>query len=358
MKFGLCYIPDYHPELQGTWTQHYEAMLDEIVRAEELGYDGAWFAEHRIPGFAFGNPALFMTAAAQRTSTIRLGSSVSLIGINDPLRIAEDYAMLDVLSGGRLDFGVGRGIYKYDYDMANVDMAESRDRFDEALDLIRKAWTEEEWSFEGRFKTIERHTVTPQVVQRPHPPIWIAAVRTFESYTWAGHNGFDLLTAPFFFPNFEEQRERLELYWKALDEAGHDRAAKQVFAVYHLYCGESDADVHETAAPALDRYQRFCAEADMKREAYRDPVAYKDWKGFFENRQTITFDQMRETRAIMGTPEECAERIRTLSENYGINYFAFEINFGGLSHEKAVASMERFAREVMPQFKAELAMTS
>ncbi|HEX2172990.1 MAG TPA: LLM class flavin-dependent oxidoreductase, partial [Dehalococcoidia bacterium] len=75
MKFGLCYIPDYHPEMQGTYSDHYEAMLQEVVRAEELGYDGAWFAEHRVPGFAFGSPAMFIAAAAQRTRRIRLGSA-------------------------------------------------------------------------------------------------------------------------------------------------------------------------------------------------------------------------------------------------------------------------------------------
>ncbi len=96
MKFGLCYIPDYHPEHSGSWSDWYEGMIAEVRLAEELGFDSAWFAEHRVPGFAFGSPALFITACARQTSRIRLGASVSLLPLNNPVRTAEDYAMADV----------------------------------------------------------------------------------------------------------------------------------------------------------------------------------------------------------------------------------------------------------------------
>lgn len=139
MKFGLCYIPDYHAEQSGSWQDWYEGMIAEVKFAESLGFHSAWFAEHRVAGFAFGSPAMFIAACARETKTIRLGCSVSLLPLNNPVRTAEDFAMADVLSGGRLDFGVGRGLYKYDYDVANVDMAESRDRFDENLAIVHAA---------------------------------------------------------------------------------------------------------------------------------------------------------------------------------------------------------------------------
>ena len=140
MKFGLCYIPDYHAEHSGSWSDWYEGMIAEVRLAEALGFDSAWFAEHRVPGFAFGSPALFIAACARETKRIRLAASVSLLPLNNPVRTAEDYAMADVLSRGRLDFGVGRGLYKYDYDVANVPMDESRERFNENLTIIRKLW--------------------------------------------------------------------------------------------------------------------------------------------------------------------------------------------------------------------------
>ena len=107
-------------------------------------------------------------------------------------------------------------------------------------------------------------------------------------------------------------------------------------AVYHLYCGSNDADIAEVADPALGRYQSFTKATDLRRQAYRDPVAYKDWKGFFENRQTITLDQMKASRAVIGRPEECIERVGLLAERFGVTYMCFEVNFGALSHAKVV----------------------
>jgi alkanesulfonate monooxygenase SsuD/methylene tetrahydromethanopterin reductase-like flavin-dependent oxidoreductase (luciferase family) len=350
MKFGLCYIPDYHPETSGSWVEWYDGMIAEVKLAERLGFHGAWFAEHRVPGFAFGSPAMFIGALARETSRIRLGSSISLLPLNNPVRLAEDYVMADVLSHGRLDFGVGHGLYKYDYDIANVPMSEARSRFDENLAIIRRLWTEEHVSYKGTWTTIEGHTLGPRPVQQPCPPIWVAAVRTEKTYEWAGANGFNLLTAPFFFTDHHQQQHLLQIYRQALRANGHDPASKEIMAVYHMYCAETDADVAATADPALSRYQGFTKAVDMSREAYRDPVAYKDWKGFFENRSTITLEQMKASRAVIGRPEECIDRVRLLSERFGITYLCFEVNFGALPHANVVQSMERFAKTVMPAF--------
>jgi alkanesulfonate monooxygenase SsuD/methylene tetrahydromethanopterin reductase-like flavin-dependent oxidoreductase (luciferase family) len=98
-------------------------------------------------------------------------------------------------------------------------------------------------------------------------------------------------------------------------------------------------------------YQAFTKEADLLRGAHRDAEQYKAWQGFFANRETITFEQMRATRAVMGTPEECAARLRQLRQEYGLNYFIFEVNYGALPHGEVLRSLERFAREVMPRFR-------
>jgi alkanesulfonate monooxygenase SsuD/methylene tetrahydromethanopterin reductase-like flavin-dependent oxidoreductase (luciferase family) len=350
MKFGLCYIPDYHAEHAGTYADFYDGMLAEVRLAEELGFEGAWFAEHRVPNFAFGSPAMFIAAAARETSRIRLGSAISLLPLNDPIRLAEDYAMADVLSRGRLDFGAGRGLYKYDYDLSRVPMAESQDRFLETLEIVRTAWRDERFDYDGRFARIEPHTVTPRTVQRPHPPIWVAAVRTEATYRWAGENGFNVMTAPFFFPEPDEQQALLAVYRNALADAGYEPASREVLAVYHLYCGEDDADVRGTADPALARYQAFTTAADQSRQAFRDPTAYAAWQGFFENRKTITLEQMKATRAVIGTPAECKENIARIADWYGVTYLAFEVNFGSLPHDAVMTSMRRFAAEVMPAF--------
>jgi alkanesulfonate monooxygenase SsuD/methylene tetrahydromethanopterin reductase-like flavin-dependent oxidoreductase (luciferase family) len=184
-------------------------------------------------------------------------------------------------------------------------------------------------------------------VQRPYPPIWVAAVRTEDSYSWAGANGFDLLTAPFFFPDHRDQQRLLGIYRDGLRAHGHDSAQKEVMAVYHMYCGKTDADVVAVADPALQRYQAFTKATDLSREAYRDPVAYKDWKGFFENRETITLEQMKASRAVVGRPDECRDKVAMLSRRFGVTYLCFEVNFGALPHDKVMESMERFAATVM-----------
>jgi alkanesulfonate monooxygenase SsuD/methylene tetrahydromethanopterin reductase-like flavin-dependent oxidoreductase (luciferase family) len=122
-----------------------------------------------------------------------------------------------------------------------------------------------------------------------------------------------------------------------------------VLAVYHLYCGADDGDVGDVADSALSRYQAFTTATDQRRNAYRDPKDYAAWQGFFENRKTITLDQMKATRAVIGTPAECVDRISMIAERYGITYLSFEVNYGSLPTGKVVESLERFAAEVMPK---------
>jgi alkanesulfonate monooxygenase SsuD/methylene tetrahydromethanopterin reductase-like flavin-dependent oxidoreductase (luciferase family) len=241
-------------------------------------------------------------------------------------------------------------LYKYDYDVANVPMEESRDRFNENLTIIRRLWTEEAVTFNGRWTTIDGHTLGPRPMQRPSPPIFIAAVRTTETYRWAGENGFSILTAPFFFPDHREQQGLLDVWKDALRKHGHDPAAKQVMAVYHMYCAETDAEISQYADAALARYQAFTKATDQSRQAYRDPVAYKDWKGFFENRESITLEQMKATRAVIGRPEECIAKVAMLVERFGLTQIAFEVNYGALPHDRVMQSMRLFAERVMPHF--------
>jgi alkanesulfonate monooxygenase SsuD/methylene tetrahydromethanopterin reductase-like flavin-dependent oxidoreductase (luciferase family) len=274
-----------------------------------------------------------------------------LLPLHNPIRLVEDYNMVDVLSAGRLDFGVGRGLYKYDYDLSGVDMGQSRERFDECLEVIVKAWQQEVFSHYGKYFQYDHHAVTPRPVQQPHPPIYVACVMTPESYTWAGQNGHHLLTAPFFFSHFEDQQERLALYTEALRQAGIDPQERDIVGAYHLYCGDNADQVRAVAEPALRAYQSFTKGADLLRSAERDPVQYKAWQGFFENRATITFEQMRATRAVMGTADECVERLAQLREQYGLNTFIFEVNYGALPHAEVLRSLRRFAKEVMPQFR-------
>src|SRR5436189_539208 len=136
MKFGVLYNTDYYPEVHGSASQYYGQILEQVQLEEELGFDAVWFGEHHYSGYSFGSPPVIAMAAAARTKHIRLGTGVSLIPLNHPIRLAEEYAMLDVLSGGRLEYGIGRGFLKIAYSLFDVDEAESHEPYHEGPELI------------------------------------------------------------------------------------------------------------------------------------------------------------------------------------------------------------------------------
>src|SRR5262249_10845577 len=153
------------------------------------------------------------------------------------------------------------------------------------------------------------------------------------------------------FTDHRDQQRLLGVYRENLATHGWDPARKEIMAVYHMYCSDDDAEIASVADTALARDQAFTRATDMSRQAYRDPVAYRDWKGFFENRASITLDQMKASRAVIGRPDECIDRVAMLSERFGVTYLCFEVNFGALPHGKVVESLERFAATVMRHFR-------
>src|SRR5499427_5215850 len=181
MRFGLFFQA---PESPGrTHAERYGEMLDLIAFGESLGFDVAWLAEIHFGG-AFSllsNPLMAVPVIAQRTRRIRIGTAVTLLPLHHPLSCAEQAATADLLSGGRLEFGVGRGSIPTQFHGFRVPVAENRARFDEALDIIRLAWTQERFSYDGQFHKIENLAVTPRPVQVPHPPLRVA-VHSEESF--------------------------------------------------------------------------------------------------------------------------------------------------------------------------------
>src|SRR6266508_857104 len=153
MRFHMHLLPTYFPDRDPPFDVFYQRVLDQVELAEELGWDCFWFTEHHflLYGGPIPNPSIFMSAAAQRPSRIRLGSAISILPLHHPLQIAEDYAMVDVASGGRLDFGIGLGNTGLDYELYGIAREESRPRLEEAIDIIRKAWAQECFSHDGHF---------------------------------------------------------------------------------------------------------------------------------------------------------------------------------------------------------------
>src|SRR5437868_1183027 len=186
MKFHMHLLTTYFEDSDPPFDVYFKQILDQIQLAEELGWECFWFTEHHflLYGGPVPNPAVMMSAAAARTSKIRLGSAISILPLHHPVQTAEDYAMVDVMSNGRLEFGMGLGNTEIDYQMYGIPREESRARFEEAIDLILAAWSQEEFSHEGQFWKTTRASLLPRPVQHPHPPLWVAGTSPV-SLGWA-----------------------------------------------------------------------------------------------------------------------------------------------------------------------------
>jgi alkanesulfonate monooxygenase SsuD/methylene tetrahydromethanopterin reductase-like flavin-dependent oxidoreductase (luciferase family) len=287
-------------------------------------------------------------AAASRTRRIKLGTGVSLIPLNHPVRLAEEYATLDVLSEGRLEYGIGRGFLNYSYQLFGVNPDESHARYREGTELIVKAWTSDgPFSFDGEFWKLADYTFFPKPLQKPHPPIFASGAITPESYVWAGRRGLHLGTA-FFIPAPEMVKANIDLYRNALRESGYDPANREIAGVYQMYCGDSRQEAREHGGVYALQYYKFFESLD--RRSVHTSAAYERYKkgvGFTR----YSYDDLDAMKVLLiGEPETLIERIRWSQDFYGATYLILEVAQGGEPHEYVMRSLQRFAKYVMPAF--------
>ena len=170
-------------------------MFEQIIEVEKLGFDQAWVTEHHFGGYGgtLPHPPTFLAAAAQMTSRIRLGvARRRVLPLHNPLDLAESYAMADVISDGRIDFGIGKGSEPVEYRKFGASRDEATARFHESAEIIRQAWSDAPVNFHGEFYSYDNVNILPKPVQRPHPPIWVGATHSEETFRWAGENGLRL----------------------------------------------------------------------------------------------------------------------------------------------------------------------
>lgn len=344
MKFGYYILNTYVPELDGGCKEVYEHWIEQIDAAESLGFDSLWVTEHHFRHFGgmMPSPALILTAAAQRTKRMRLGAAVSILPMHNPLRVAEEFAMVDQLSGGRLNFGAGRGMHPTEYAVFGYDWNNAQKRLPEALDIVMRAWSGEEFKWQSEHYRFPKLRVYPQPLQQPHPPIYVTANRDPESFHMIGKRGHHLMTLPWIASN-EEQRSRVEMYWTALREAGHGAEDRDVFTMYPVYVGASDEQARAEAIEPWHRWRDFAMDAQNltpANPAYERVFAHLDYDAM-----------VRDSRGIFGGPESCARSLKRIIEVVGTTHIGLTFHFGGLSQEKVLRSMERCARAVLPALR-------
>ncbi|MCZ6875750.1 MAG: LLM class flavin-dependent oxidoreductase [bacterium] len=349
MKFALFILASWTEEDTSAQSRIYGEALEQIEYAEEMGFDSVWIAEHHSSRYGiFPSLMPIVSYVAARTKTIRIGTGVSVLPFHNPIFLAEESAMLDVLSNGRLEFGVGRGSANYEYGNFNIDF-DSRDaRFQEVLDIILGLWTTPRFTYHGDFYQVNDLTLAPAPLQQPHPPVFLAVSRTAASVDVAVSRDLPILTT-FSTPD--------------VDNLG-------LFSLYAERCAAVGKAPHLDQMPYF-RFVYLAEDAKEAREYPRQSLAWvRDLGGF---RRTLThgdeidvdlehwrrtrpvdppsYESELKTTAYFGTPDACVRRIRTLQNDHHIGYFGASMSFGSMEHAKVMRSMELFAKEVMPKFR-------
>ena len=346
MKFGLLTLFDHYAE-DCTEEQYYKNFFAEVSYAEELGFDSIWLGEHHFCRYICPAPQIIAGAIAQRTKKMRIGTAIVLLPHHDPIRLAEDYALVDLISGGRLDLGVGRGFIKATYDGFNQSMDESRARFNECLEIIEGSWSQPNFSYQGKFYQANNITILPRPLQKPTPPIFMAAAASEESFVVAGRKGHSLMLAPFF-QSRARLKDNVALYKETLGKSGFPSERPEIVSGYHTFLDETPALAR---AKWEDHYMRYLHFVNtLINPSEYTSADYRTWRKSSEAFAKITFDQMYPDQVMCGDVQQCVDRVALMQEDYGVTHFYVYMDLGGLSQGELRASMERFATKVIPQF--------
>ncbi len=351
MRYGIFYLPSLTPADRANAADRLHSIVEQAAYGEELGFESVWLAEHHFHSFGgiLASPTVIGAAIAQRTSKIRIGTAVTLLPYHNPLRIAEDYATLDCLSSGRLEFGIGHGFVKWESLTFGVPLDELRDRFRESLEIILKAWTEPALNHNGRFYQYKSAELLPRPVQRPYPTVWMGATSTVESFEFAGQSGFHLMLIPFLH-ELDELRSMVEVYLKARKTAGHDPLTSRVIAMYHIYVGEDSAEARATAEPALAAYHAAAAEARNLTQGIPEPESYRTHDEHRAKMRKLTFhDLVDQNRVLVGSAAEVRDKVARVRERLHLTDLAGNFALGSLPDAATRATLRRFMAEVAPK---------
>jgi natural product biosynthesis luciferase-like monooxygenase protein len=351
MRYGLFYLPSSLPTDRADGAARLRTVVEQTCYAEQLGFNSVWLAEHHFHSFGglFSATPLIGTAIAQKTTKMRIGTAVILLPYHNPIRIAEDYATLDCLSDGRLEFGVGHGFVKWEALTFGIPLDELRDRFRENLEVILKAWSEPKLIHKGRFCEYNGVEVWPRPVQEPYPTVWMAATTSVESFELSGRYGFHMMLIPFL-NEVEELRGKMQAYFNARKAAGHDPSTARVLGVYHAYVGESSGEARANAARGLAEYNSAARQAHSLTPGMADPESYRSHERHRTQMKQLTFEELvDQSRVLVGSADEVREKVEYVRERLYLTDLAGNFALGGLTDAQARASMRRFMEQVAPK---------
>jgi alkanesulfonate monooxygenase SsuD/methylene tetrahydromethanopterin reductase-like flavin-dependent oxidoreductase (luciferase family) len=350
MDFGI--FLDFVRRSGETPEETFDESFQLVDLAEAAGLDTVWLGEmHFNPNRSvLSAPIIVACSIATRTKRLRVGMAVQVLPLIHPLRIAEEAATVDQISKGRFEFGVGRSGNMRAYDAMGIDYEESRERFQEALDIILKAWSGETFSYEGKYNHITDATLSPLPYQKPFPKVRVAST-TEDSFSRVGRLGFPIFLSMRGM-DVNDLEVNLKDYHKAWREAGHPGESGDISVRLPVYVAPTDEEAVEDPKETIEAYfQRM-------RRRFEE-----GWGGsgteYWERRQRrlaqlekLTYDEILQTKVIFGSPERVIDRLTQYKEMLGLTGFTAELNPGGLLPPEAVhRSLKLLTDEVMPAFK-------
>jgi len=294
------------------------------------------------------NPLVFLSAAAMRSRKARLITGAALPVFSHPLKLAAEIAMLDAISGGRLEVGFARAFLPHEFARFGILVHESRARFDEGMEQIRRLLEEEDVSIEGRFHSFRNVTSLPRPTQKPRPPFWIAAVATPTSFAAAGTAGHALMAIPM---AGGKMKELLTIYREAWRAAGHPGKGR-VMLGFHMICTETPQEAVRIAYDPLNRYLKRFVDAASDWTGGVSSADYPNYDKLIDGLSRETFEtQVAKGAAWIGTPETIARQIRDYQEMVGgFEIASLQVNFDVISLADAERSIRLFSRKLMPAF--------
>jgi len=345
MEFGL--------RESGSDVEAFGEGFDLVDAAESWGLDSAWLSEfHFNPQRSvLSSPIVTASAMAARTKRMRIGMAVYVLPLTNPLRVAEEAATLDHICEGRLDFGIGRSGFRRAYNSYNIDYDESQERFDEALEVLREAWKGKPFSFDGKFYKVSDAQVVPQPVQKPTPPMRMAATSpgTFSKVAQEGLPLFVGLRGD----GLEALRENLDVYRGAWKEAGHPGEGS-VFLRVPVYAADTQEmaleEPRENITYYFERQARMVAAS--RASAVEAGSSTTGTEKTIAKLESLTYDDILKSRVAFGSASGLIDRFNEWGEVLGIDGVIAELNAGGMMTEAQVKhSLRIITHDVMPAFK-------
>jgi len=338
MRFGIMYDFRNPQRWHIPSARFYQAMLDQMVEAERIGFDHVWLTEHHFTEDGYNPSSLSMAAAvAAVTSQIRIGTFILLLPFIHPVRAAEDVILADIISDGRFDLGVGQGYTHNEFNAFCVDRKERAPRLSEGIELMTKLFTEDNVTFNGKYHQVSNMTLSPKAIQAPHPPLWIGA-RGPKAIRRAAEMGANLMTTL--------GPDPAPLYIDTLKELGKDPRNFKIAQLRMVYCADSEdqawEDIQHHLAHVFGYYEAVLKEAgDVEGDELSMP---------YNSPEEIRDSVLAETAIMAGTVEQVADKMSDFQKNFECTDFILSSHFAGIDPKKSSYSNALFAKHVMPKF--------